>query len=90
MLRSGGDIFTLAKLMGHQNFVVLQRYQKKPLMTHKKHNEGPVPLKIGYLKNNRHQRGRLMPYNLATSAKIWVKYLRKPKYFYKFSAKTET
>ncbi len=44
MLRNGTDIFTLAKLMGHEGITVLQRYLKQTnLDTEEEHQRvGPV------------------------------------------------
>lgn len=50
MLRSGTDIFTLAKLMGHKRNTVLQRYLKKANAGSEIAQRKASPVEVGLIK----------------------------------------
>ena len=49
MLRSGTDIFTLAKLMGHKGITVLQRYLKQTHQDTEEAHRRSSPVEVGLL-----------------------------------------
>ena len=52
MLRSGPDIFTLAKLMGHEGITVLQRYLKETRQDTEIAHRRASPVEVGLYKPN--------------------------------------